>query len=261
MGLSSTHKGYLLSTSQRTRPRGWLLVEMNYLAPKKAIRVMFVTFLTRPLSIHCQQPHSIWFYSIRPSLVVMMHPHWSSTLWNQVQTHQNWNSFFYCSNSCSFVCVHAHVCVCKHMYVCVYRCMWWECICPYMHMWRPEIEVQCLPLLFSTSFFEIMTLTEMGACSFDQTGWTSSPQPSALPSPSLKPQHLCQALRADTRPLWSYPLCQLLRTSHFFLNSGVCIVPGMFWNPHLSPFLFLQWIEYLWIISCVLAIHHVKAKG
>lgn len=117
MGLSSTHEGYPLSTSQRTRPRGRLLVEMNYLALKKAIRAMSVTFLTRPLSIHCQQPHYIWFYSIRSSLVVRMHPHWPRTLWNQVQTHQNWNSFFYCSSSCSFVCVCTHVCVCVHMCV------------------------------------------------------------------------------------------------------------------------------------------------
>lgn len=201
---------------------------------------MSMTFLRRPLSTHCQQPHYIWFYSIRPSLVVRMLPHWSRILWIQVQTHQNWNSFFYYSSSSScFVCVRAHAC----MHVCIHMCVMGSA---YTHICtcggqRFNVSLYCFPPLF----FEVRTFSETGACSSGQTGWTSSPQSSAPPSPSLKPQHSCGDLRTDMRPLWSYPLCQLLRTSQFFLSSGVCIVPGMLGNPHLSPFLFLKWIEYL----------------
>lgn len=59
-----------------------------------------------------------------------------------------------------------------YMYVCVYAhvCIWG---CPYMctYMWRPWVNVRCLPILFSTLVSETESLTESGARQLGKASW------------------------------------------------------------------------------------------
>lgn len=58
------------------------------------------------------------------------------------------------------------------MYVCIYAhvCIWG---CPYMctYMWRPWVNVRCLPILFSTLVSETESLTESGARQLGKASW------------------------------------------------------------------------------------------
>lgn len=63
--------------------------------------------------------------------------------------------FFYVFEHCCFpvVCICVGVCTCEYMSMCIvymYICMG---AYVYMHVWKPEINTGCLPLLLSTSFF------------------------------------------------------------------------------------------------------------
>lgn len=68
------------------------------------------------------------------------------------------------------------------VYMCFFMCMCvvWGSGC----MWRPEVDISCFPLPFSTSCFEAESFTEPGAHWFSQTGWqTGSVDLPASPSP------------------------------------------------------------------------------
>lgn len=66
------------------------------------------------------------------------------------------------------VCVHMS---CIHAWVCsIYMC---RCVCLWLFIWRSEISVGHLPLIFSTLFFESESPTEPGAqcwCKMDSQG-------------------------------------------------------------------------------------------
>lgn len=61
-------------------------------------------------------------------------------------------TFYMClrmpSSPGSCVCIYVFVCV--FVCWCVYLCV---CVCVYIHMWKPEVDVGCLPQSLSTSFF------------------------------------------------------------------------------------------------------------
>lgn len=59
--------------------------------------------------------------------------------------------------------------VCLFVLVCT-------CACKYLCVWRLRVEVEHLPQLFSTVFFEASSLTECGSYEFDYTCWPMSPR-------------------------------------------------------------------------------------
>lgn len=67
-----------------------------------------------------------------------------------------------CTCVCSWVCMCTCVCMCVfrgiyvHMCVCTCVCLW---VCTCTHVWRPEVNLECLPQLLSYSLSQNLSLT------------------------------------------------------------------------------------------------------
>lgn len=72
--------------------------------------------------------------------------------------------------TCIFVYMYYVCVVCVYVFTCVCRCVH---VC--MLMWRPDVNIRCLPLALSTIIFETRSPTEPGVHHLSLTGWPASP--------------------------------------------------------------------------------------
>lgn len=116
------------------------------------------------------------------------------------------------------------VCSCAHTYICMCVCTcsyeWctylYGCVYIYMctHVWRSEVNIRYLPWSFSTLFFEVGSLSELGGHLFSYTGWTMSSRDHCM-------SNQCQSYRCHQPHTFSWILggwslrSSCLWSSHF----------------------------------------------
>lgn len=94
--------------------------------------------------------------------------------------------------------------LCVFVHVCIYMCPW---VC--MFPWRPEVNIECLPQLFSTLCLKTGSLIEPGARWFSYTGSPADsmePPVSTFPVQGFRPGPLhptfTQVLRVKLESPW-----------------------------------------------------------
>lgn len=112
----------------------------------------------------------------------------------------HWTSYLYVIQSSevleNFISQSVYVCVCKCTYVCavcanMYTHMCTHMFCPCIHMWKSEMDFQCLPLsLFTLSLrqglsLSLVSLLQLGRLARRPLEFTSLHAPSPEPSAEI----------------------------------------------------------------------------